>query len=433
MLARLADSLVEFGFQKFRGVIAMASAIAIWICAVWAGWIVHGVYPPAAALLALPFVCVLSVAMFRREERLPSPFTGSRLERFAQCGVRFWVAGSFASLFAAATLSAITVLWIVAQASLDTIAVQAHTAGMSVPQGAADVIDPLLRWLGTAGMTAAALAIGYGYTAGQRRVDVTRLTILVKHLPADLDGLRIVQISDLHVGQYLAADRLAGYVAHVNALDPDLIVITGDIVDRQPSDLDPSLPALSGLRARRGVIAILGNHDHRAGSDAIAARIERETEFALLRDDRLTISTPGGRLHIIGIEDRGGAIRRDTDDEQRLRSLRSEIPAKEPVILLTHRPELFESAAAAGIALTLSGHTHGGQIALRLGKGRTISLGSLMSRFTRGLFDIGGAHLYVNRGLGVVAQPVRVGAPREIAIFELVGNTGEPGQLAAAA
>jgi predicted MPP superfamily phosphohydrolase len=426
MLARLANSIIEFGFRKFRGLIALAGATAVWVCAVWAGWIVRSVYPPTAALLALPFLCVINIAMFRAEERPLSSLAGSRLQELVRLGARIWVACCFTSLFAAAALVTVGVLWTLAHASFDTLVVQAGTTSAVVPPSASDPIDPFFRWVGTACMTVAALALGYGYTAGQRRVGVTRLTLPVRHLPAELDGLRIVQLSDLHIGPYLGADRLSGYVARVNALDPDLIVITGDIVDQRVSDLDPALPALSGLRARYGVVAILGNHDHRAGSDAIAARIELGTEFTLLRDGRFTLCSSDGRLHIIGIEDRGGATKGDAYEQLRLRALRSEIPDQEPVILLAHRPELFKSAAAAGIAITLSGHTHAGQIALHLGRGRTISLGVLMSRFTRGLFEFGGSYLYVNRGLGVVAQPVRVGAPREIAVFELARNATLP-------
>ena len=433
MLARLADSIIEFGFRKFRELIALASATAVWVCAVWAGWVVRSVYPPTVVLLALPFLYVINIAMFRAEERPLGWLAGSRLQELVRLGARLWVACCFTSLFAAAALVTVGVLWTLAHASLDTLVVQAGTTGTAVPPNATDPIDPLFRWIGTACMTVAALALGYGYTVGQSRVGVTRLTLPVRHLPAGLDGLRIVQISDLHIGPYLGAERLAAYVARVNALDPDLTVITGDIVDQRVSDLDPALPALSGLRARYGVVAILGNHDHRAGADAIAARIERGTEFSLLRDGRFTICSSGGRLHIIGIEDRGSAVRSDACEKRRLRALRSEIPGQEPVILLAHRPELFKSAAAAGIAITLSGHTHAGQIALNLGRGRTISLGCLMSRFTRGLFELGGSYLYVNRGLGVVAQPVRVGAPREIAVFELTRNAEAAAPFTAAA
>ena len=228
-----------------------------------------------------------------------------------------------------------------------------------------------------------------------------------------------MHISDIHIGPYLPTAQLADYVARINALEPDLICVTGDIVDHRLRDLDPALPAFSGLRARYGVIAILGNHDHHVGADAVARRLQRGTAFTILRDGRHTVETHAGRLQVLGIEDRGGAIDRCADEEQRLLKLLSETPDRDPVILLAHRPDLFESAAAAGVELTLSGHTHGGQIALRIGRNRMLGFGSLMSRFSQGLFEQDGSFLYVTQGLGVVGQPVRVGALREIVVLDL--------------
>jgi predicted MPP superfamily phosphohydrolase len=421
--------LIELAFQHFRAILAGASSIAIWACAAWAGWLAHGVRPPAAALLALPVLYGINVAVFRLDRHGFRAVARSRLERAAHLGVRLWMGCSFGAIFSAATLATTAALWAVARVFLDTLAVQAGAGTLLPPETAAydmqgmqhmqHTIDPLFRWLATAGMTAAALAIGYGYTVGQRRLEVTRLTLPVRGLPAELHGLRIVQISDVHIGPHLSAARLAGYVASINALEPDLICITGDIVDSRLTDLDPALPTLSALHARYGVVAILGNHDHHVGADAVAERLQRGTSFIVLRDSYLMITMGEARLRIIGIEERGGAVRRGSGEEQRFEALLAGVPPGEPVILLAHRPELFEAAATAGIALTLSGHTHGGQVAIRAGRDRHLSPADLMSRFTRGLFERDGAYLYVNRGLGVTGEPVRVGSPREIAVLEL--------------
>jgi predicted MPP superfamily phosphohydrolase len=377
--------------------------------------------PPAAALLALPFVLLITPPLFGIERRPPQWVEVSRCRNAIRMGVRLWVGCSFASLFAAATLVTISAVWAVAQASLDTLTVQAGTTGATGLGSSTGLIDPPFRFLATAAMALAALAIGYGYTAGQRCLQVTRLTLPLRAFPTDLEGLRVVHISDLHIGPYLDVTQLARYVDRVNMLFPDLIIITGDIVDDRAADLDPALPILAALRAAYGTVVILGNHDHRAGADAVAERIQRGTDLILLRDGRFTITGPrGGRVHLIGIEDRGGAVVRGAGEEQRLATLLAELPGTESVILLAHRPELFESAAGAGVALTLSGHTHGGQIALRLGGKRILGPGNMMSRFVHGLFERGGAYLYVNRGLGLVGQPVRVGAPREIVLLKLM-------------
>jgi predicted MPP superfamily phosphohydrolase len=422
MLARVVTSLIEAAFQNFRNVIAAGSGFSLWFAVLWAFWFGQGLIPPATVLIALPVVLVITTSFFGIERRPPAVFAGSRVHDMVRLGARVWVGSAFAALFATGSCLVVALLWAVGQASLDTIVVQAGTMAPTSLEPASQAIDPIFRLLATVAMAIAALTIGYGYTVGQRRVDLTRLTIPLRVWPTELEGLRVAHISDVHVGPYLDAEQLGGYVDRVNALFPDLIIITGDIVDDRASDLDAALPILARLHAPLGVVAILGNHDHAAGADDVAERLQRGTDFVLLRDSSTTLMGPrGSRLHLIGIEDRGGAIVRGAEEEQHLEALLVEIPADDSVILLAHRPELFESAARAGVALTLSGHTHGGQIALPLGGTRVLSPGNLMSRYVRGLFERAGSYLYVNRGLGVVGQAVRVGASREIALLTLMG------------
>lgn len=426
MLARVVTSLIEAAFQNFRNVIATASAVSLWFAMLWAFWLGRGLTPPATVLIALPVVLIITASFFGIERRPPVVFAGSRLYHVVRLGARVWVGGAFAALFATASCLVVALLWTVGQASLDTIAVQAGTMAPTTLELTSRAGDPIFRLLTTVAMAVAALTIGYGYTVGQRRVDLTRLTLPLRLLPTELEGLRIAHISDVHVGPYLGTEQLSQYVDRVNALFPDLIILTGDIVDDRASDLDAALPILARLHAPLGVVAILGNHDHAAGADDVAERLQRGTHFVLLRDSSIPLTGPrGSRVHLIGIEDRGGAIVRGAEEEQHLAGLLAGIPADESVILLAHRPELFESAARAGVALTLSGHTHGGQIALPLGGTRVLSPGNLMSRYVRGLFERAGSYLYVNRGLGLVGQAVRVGASREIALLTLMSARQE--------
>ncbi len=419
-MIRFARSLLELGFTNFRGVVAVASTLGAWTCLVWIGWLVRGARPPALALLALPLLHAVTMLMLRLERRPHRVVANVRAQRLGRATARLWLGCSFAAAFATGALATTAVLWLAGQELLGGLAVEAGPVAPALRRGSSGaLLDPLFRWLASATMIAAGLAIGYGYTFGQRRVVVTRLRLPLRHLPPQLEGLRVVHVSDIHVGPYLPAAQLEGFVARINALEPDLVCITGDIVDNRVRDLDPALPILARLRARLGVVAILGNHDSNVGADAVAWRIERGTAFTLLRDARCTITTPEGPLHIVGIEDRGGAIRQSPDEEQRLRRLLAEVPAGETTILLAHRPNLFERAASAGVALMLAGHTHGGQIALRLGRTRILSFGRLLSRFCRGLFERDGAFLYVTHGLGVVGQPVRLGVQREIVLIEL--------------
>jgi hypothetical protein len=419
MLNRIAKPAIEFVFRHFRGVVATVSGIALWVVLVWALWLGRNAAPPALATAGLPLICLLT-AVAMRVERRPHRFVASvKLRRILGPAARLWTGLAFAAAFATGALGMVTGLWLAAQTLLGALAVQAGPVA-AIDGAPGETLDPVFRALATAAMLVAGLAIGYGYTIGQRRLQVTRATLPIRHLRGAPGGLRIVHVSDIHIGPYLSLARLADYVARINALEPDLICITGDIVDHRLRDLDPALPLLARLRARHGVIAILGNHDARVGADAVAARLQHGTDFVVLRDASHTINTPGGRFHILGLEDHGGAVYRATDEDTRLRALLATMPAGEPVVLLAHRPNVFDFAAAAGVGLTLSGHTHGGQIALGLGRGRVLSFGNFMTRFTRGLFVRDGSYLYVTHGLGVVGQPVRLGALREIVVLELV-------------
>ena len=267
-------------------------------------------------------------------------------------------------------------------------------------------------------MAGIALAFTYGYTIGQRRLRVTRLTLALRNLPTAFDGLRIVQISDIHLGDNLTTRQLAQFVERVNALRPDLVCITGDIVDSAYTDIDDLLPRLADLRAVYGVIAILGNHDHYSGADRVEARLRQLTPFTVLRDECTSITVKDERLHIVGLDDRGRDWARGVPAVAYLDSVLPALPDGEPVLLLCHRPDIFPQAATGGVALTLSGHTHGGQLGVPWFNGRVRNLAEFITSFDRGLFERGGSYLYVNCGLGVTGQRIRLCTPREITLIE---------------
>jgi hypothetical protein len=288
---------------------------------------------------------------------------------------------------------------------------------MSVGAG----LDGAFRWVASLGMTGVALVMGYGYTLGQRALRVTRVPLALGALPAGTRPLRIVQISDLHVGQNLTMAQLRRFVGAVNATQPDLICLTGDIADSPLADYAVFFPVLGELRAGHGVCAILGNHDHYAGAEDVSAALRRWTPFRVLRDEAATLEIAGNRLHVIGLDDRGQDWARGLSSDPHLSALLAAAPPAVPVLLLTHRPDVFRQAAAAGVSLTLAGHTHGGQLALPWGAGRRRNLAEFVTTFSRGLFSAGDAYLYVNSGLGVTGQRIRLFTPREITVFELTG------------
>jgi predicted MPP superfamily phosphohydrolase len=264
-------------------------------------------------------------------------------------------------------------------------------------------------------VVAVAMAVAaWGYTHGHRRLRITQLDVPVAGLPPELDGLRVVHVTDLHLGPTAHRDALREALDQVNALEPDLICVTGDVVDSPVTDLDHWLPELSRVRAPHGVYAVLGNHDGYAGADRVATALRAHTPWRLLRDEVATLEVRGVRLHLIGLENREAPR-----TAAMLPALRAMVPPGEPCMLLVHQPVAFPTAAALGVPLTLAGHTHGGQIALP--GARVVNVARiLMTRFDAGTFACGDAVLHVNLGLGTSGQRVRIGAPREISVVTLL-------------
>ncbi|MGA9769952.1 MAG: metallophosphoesterase [Blastocatellia bacterium] len=248
----------------------------------------------------------------------------------------------------------------------------------------------------------------YGAIAARSRKVIEKATVPITGLPPQLDGLTIVQMSDIHSGFFMKESQMREYAEIANGLNPDIIALTGDFVATRREQAEPFIKAISGLKARLGVYGCLGNHDAFADAEADLERGFDESGFKLLRSRNEIIDIDGAKLNIIGVDYIGmnPNIRNLSD------ALRG-ITLEGTTILLLHAPQMFPQAAKAGIHLTLSGHTHGGQIALNLGD-LIITPARLSTIFLAGLFKIGDSHLYVNRGLGTTGPPIRIGAPPEI-------------------
>lgn len=276
---------------------------------------------------------------------------------------------------------------------------------------------------------AAFLAMWWGALVNRFRIDVKETDVTFSRLPASFNGLRILQISDLHVGTYGEDDSfIRRLVSEINALHPDVVMFTGDIVNRHSSELIPFMDALSGIDAPYGVYSILGNHDYGDYSDwpseeAKSAdleqlcRMQSDMGWKLLRNRTEYLRRGSDSLAIVGVENIG-------DPPFRIYgSLASAYPAtgdSVSKILLSHNPAHWTDSIAGredvNIALTLSGHTHAMQIEVG-----GISPASLRYPAWGGLYrDRSGSHaLYVNIGAGTVGMPMRLGATPEITLLTL--------------
>jgi predicted MPP superfamily phosphohydrolase len=237
-------------------------------------------------------------------------------------------------------------------------------------------------------------------------------------LPEGFEGFRILQLSDLHVGPHVGVNLLKRWRVLAERERPDILVITGDFVDSRPEELEAFVETFQNFSAPMGRFAILGNHDYFTDPVPIWRGLEK-MGFHCLENRHMVIERNGSQLAILGLQD-------PMASSGRFRGIRfgpgpmpqdvaTQIPGDLWRLGLCHRPSNWNLALEAGSRLTLSGHTHGGQINLIPG----VSSAKLLGPYTWGLYRHSGDVLFVNRGLGVVGLPIRIGAPPEIAVITL--------------
>jgi len=273
-------------------------------------------------------------------------------------------------------------------------------------------LDPSRRVVAArlAAGTAAALSGGLGavaWRAARGPVAVKRVEVALSRLPQAHDGLRIVQLTDVHVGSLIGRAFVEDVVRRTNALQPDVVAITGDLVDGSVAELGNAVAPLADLRARHGVFFVTGNHEYFSGAEPWLVELER-LGVRVLRNERVSIGAGDDAFDLAGVEDHsseryGGA----PHDEAMARAFGGRDPGRE-VVLLAHQPRSFRAAARFGVGLQLSGHTHGGQM---WPFGLIVRLSQ---PFLAGLHREGDSQIYVSRGTGYWGPPMRLGAPAEI-------------------
>jgi hypothetical protein len=253
-------------------------------------------------------------------------------------------------------------------------------------------------------------AVGY---VGSRRLEVRQLTAAFPGLPPSLEGLVIVQISDLHVGPHTSRGYLARVHQAVRAAGPDLITVTGDLVDDFPRDVEPYAAGLGDLAAPLGVFAIPGNHEVYSGWPQLKPRLEA-LPLELLVNRAVRVRRNGGALWVAGTGDPAGS--RGTEPAPDIERTLQDVPAGGFVLALAHNPALWPALAERGVALTLSGHTHWGQLGFpRLGW----CLASPFLELAMGTHRRGDSLLYIHPGTGYWGIPFRLGHAAQVAVITL--------------
>lgn len=245
----------------------------------------------------------------------------------------------------------------------------------------------------------------------ERHLTLVEGTIVIEDLsPAD-EGLRILLITDIHVGPFLEPEALGRVFARLMEARADLILLGGDLATARLDEFPPAAGAFRTLSAPRGVFAVLGNHDHYTGEPERLSALVEACGIPVLHNRWISIggASSGPGLVLAGIDDRH-AGRPDLD------AALAGVPAGSTVVLLSHNPDVLFDAAARGVRLVLSGHTHGGQIRI---PGLPVLVRMSRYRLDEGHYRSGATQLVVSRGLGVTGLPIRFACPPEAVLLTL--------------
>lgn len=394
-------------------------------------WLVRGwrltsrIGRPAWRLAGQAFLAVGAILMiFVLSDRIFHKFLPATASLWIAPVVQLWVFTSTFAFFCVKAIHVIEWIW----SSL-------HRPGTNAEGTGADDPSRRLFFRYAASLVGALpfLAAVYGYARERLRFEIVRVDVPVSNLPDALNGLRIVQLSDIHIGDFMPRDEIRRAVDMANSLSPHLAVITGDLVTGQGDPLADCVSELSRLSAPLGVWGCNGNHEIYAGAEDTTEALFRTHGMTLLRRNAAQLCWNGEHINLIGI-DYQRDVRLTGSVLATLDGVESLVREDMPNILLSHNPNVFYRAADLGIELTLAGHTHGGQINIEI-VNHSWSPARFMTNFIAGLYqlpaapklsDTSGKHssnrqafLYVNRGLGTLGIPARLGADPEITLLTL--------------
>jgi len=290
--------------------------------------------------------------------------------------------------------------------SVSLVFVLIAEGGLAILTWSGVVLEKVVQdwaWLG-----ALALSVGsvcFAVLNARRAARVQKLEVKLESLPPEFEGYRIVQISDVHIGPGVGRSRVASIVEQCNALEADLLALTGDLADGPADELRTASEPLAGLVAQDGVVFVTGNHDYYSRVDPWCARA-RELGMKVLLNEHFDLQRGEARIRIGGVTDPSGGLFREGHAPELRRALGDDAP--DCSILLAHQPKCAREAAGLGYALQISGHTHGGQyFPFNL-------LIFLTMPFVAGLYRIKGMQLFVHRGTTWWGPPMRLGSPHEV-------------------
>ncbi len=360
-------------------------------------------------ILVLILLFTLILPIFLRKSTLGGKWIGF----FA------WIGYTAFALFLVTFLLLVTRdgIWLLKGGVQYVYAFSRDVLGLSVDiEGA---IDPERRKVLTNTMNVGLLSLSaaltaYGFYQARRTPGIKRVSVPVENLHPDLEGFRIVQITDLHVGPTIKRDYVQSVVDQINSLSPDILAVTGDLVDGSVSDLQDDVAPLGNIKTRYGSYFVTGNHEYYSGAEQWIEELKRLGYKVLMNEHEILIHK-NARLLLAGITDykaKDFITSHKSDPEKALEGA----PENDMKVLLAHQPRSVFASSKAGFDLQISGHTHGGQffpwnLAV-----------SYEQPYLRGLNRHESTWVYVSRGTGYWGPPLRLGFPSEITLITLTGQ-----------
>jgi len=282
----------------------------------------------------------------------------------------------------------------------------------------APAFDPrrrrLLKAAGAAALSVPVVAGGFGAFIARTGLQAREVEIRLDGLPPDLDGLRLAQLTDIHLSPFLSVKELARAVGMANEWRAHIALVTGDLITDWGDPLDACLRELALLRASDGIFGCLGNHEGYVRAGSYCAREGRRWGIRFLRSESRALRFGNATLNLAGVD-------HQSMGEPYLVGVENLVRGGSFNVLLSHNPDAFPAAVRQGYRLVISGHTHGGQLAFE-GMGVSFSIPRLFTPYVHGLYREKDSAIYVSRGIGTVGIPVRLGAPPEVTLIRLCAS-----------
>ncbi len=310
-------------------------------------------------------------------------------------------------------ISAFEILWGFTACIVTPVYAVSREALRRLPRDFSPVRRKILQTTAAAAMSTPVVAVAFGGLVERTSFYVREVDLPVQGLHPDMEGFRIAQISDLHVSPYLSVRDAARVVDMANELKPRLTLVTGDLISETGDPLDATIAELARLRADLGVMGCLGNHEIYARCEDYCSSQARLRGIDFLRMASRQVRWGAGTVNFAGVD-----YQPFRDKQNYLRGADKLIVSGVPNILLSHNPDVFPVAVRQGYDAVLSGHTHGGQVAVEI-LHRNLNLVRFVTPYVTGLYRQGPASCYVTAGIGTIGMPVRLGARPELTLLRL--------------